>query len=204
MKSYPHLPGWTGVGGIPVYVFDKIDGSSVRAEVDRKGRITKFGKREGLLDDATPFLREAETLIPEKYGDVLGRIVRDQRWERATFFFEFWGPGSFAGTHVAERHTVTLFDVSPSGRGLLEPREFLRVCGDIDHASLLHQGNFTRDVADQVSAGTLPGMTFEGVVAKGAWDRRREMPLMFKWKSLAWLQRLRGICADEAEYERLR
>ena len=194
MKSYPHLPGWSQVGGIPCYVFDKLDGSNVRCEADKKGNLTKFGKRDGLLDDQTPFLREAETLIPQKYGDDFGRIVRDKRWEKATFYLEFWGPGSFAGTHVAEAHTVTLFDVAPHKQGFLEPRDFLRTCDQLDHARLLHQGNFTFDLAEQVSNGTLEGMTFEGVVAKGAWDRKAGMPLMFKWKSLAWIERLRGYC----------
>lgn len=204
MKSYPHLPGWSGVAGIPVYVFDKIDGSNVRVEVDRKGRLTKFGKREGLLDDLTPHLREAETLIPEKYGEDLGRIVRDQRWERATFYFEFWGPTSFAGWHVAEQHTVTLFDVAPHKKGFLEPRDFLKVCGHLDHATLLHHGNFTKDIAEAVSHGTLSGMTFEGVVAKGQWDRKKGMPLMFKWKNLAWFDKLRNRCgADEKLFESL-
>lgn len=204
MKSYPHLPGWTGVGGIPVYVFDKLDGSNVRVEVDRKGNLTKFGKREGLLDDATPHLREAEKLIPEKYGEAFGRLVRDQRWERATFYMEFYGPSSFAGWHTAEQHTVTLFDVAPHKKGFLEPREFLRLCGHLDHAKLLHQGNFTKDIADSISNGTLDGMTFEGVVAKGAWDRKAGMPLMFKWKNVAWFERLRHRCGgDEALFNKL-
>lgn len=40
-------------------------------------------------------------------------------------------------------------------------------------------------------------MTFEGVVAKGAWDRKKGMPLMFKWKSLAWLKKLRDVCGED-------
>jgi hypothetical protein len=165
--------------------------------VDRKGRLTKFGKREGLLDDATPHLREAETLIPEKYGEAFGKIVRDQRWERATFYMEFHGPGSFAGWHIAEPHTVTLFDVAPYKRGFLEPRDFLKLCGHLDHAKLLHVGNFTHDIANQVSTGTLEGMTFEGVVCKGAWDRKAGMPLMWKWKNVAWFEKLRHRCGGD-------
>jgi len=200
VKEYPHINGWSGVGGIPVYVFNKLDGSSVRCEVDRKGNLTKFGKRNGLLDDQTPFLREAETLIPQKYGDEFARIVRKERWERATFYMEFWGPGSFAGAHVAEQHDVTLFDVAPHKKGFMEPRDYLRMFGHLDIAALLHQGNFTHDVADMVSNGTLEGMSYEGVVAKGSWDNKRGMPLMFKWKHVEWLKKLRGICKDEAEY----
>ena len=204
MKSYPSIPSWTRTSIGPVYVFDKLDGSCVRAEVDRKGRITKFGKREGLLDDQTPHLMQAATLIPEKYGEGLARLVRDQQWERATFYFEFWGPSSFAGWHADEPHTVTLFDVAPHKRGFLEPREFLKLCGHLDHAKLLHVGNFTHEVAEAVTNSTLEGMTLEGVVAKGSLDRKTGMPLMFKWKSLAWLKRLRDRCTTEEEFERFR
>lgn len=197
MKEYPSIPSWSRAGGIPVYVFDKLDGSSTRAEVDRKGNITKLGKRYGLLDDQTPYLGEARSLIPEKYGDQMGRLVRDQRWEGATFYFEFTGPSSFAGWHANEPHMVTLFDVAPHKKGFLEPREFLKLCGHMDHAKLLHQGNFTSDIADAVTNSTLEGMTLEGIVAKGSFDRKTGMPLMFKWKSLAWLRKLKDRCAGD-------
>lgn len=204
MKSYPSIPSWSRAGGTPVYVFDKLDGSNVRCEVTRKGKIEKFGKKDGLLDEQTPHLIQAATLIPEKYGEDLCRLVRDQRWEMATFYFEFWGPSSEFGWHADEPHTVTLFDCAPYKKGFLEPREFLKLCGHVDHARLLHVGNFTHEVAESVSNGTLDGMTFEGIVAKGAFDRKTGMPLMFKWKNLAWLKRLREKCGDNlALYNKL-
>lgn len=204
MQAYPSLPSWSQAPGIPCYVFDKLDGSNVSCEVTRKGGITKFAKRDGLLDEQTPFLIQAATLIPEKYGDDLQRILRAERWDKATFYFEFYGPSSSFGWHKDEPHTVTLIDAAVHKHGFLEPREFLRVFKNVEHAALLHQGNFTREVADAVANSTLDGMTFEGVVAKGAWDRKKEMPLMFKWKSLAWLKKLHDVCGeDEALFARL-
>lgn len=196
MKAYPSIPSWSRVSGTPVYVFDKLDGSNVRCEITRKGKIDKFGKREGLLDEQTPFLIQAVQLIHEKYGTDLARLVHDQQWEKATAYFEFWGPSSEFGWHADEPHTVTLFDLAPYKHGFLEPREFLRLCGHMDHARLLHMGNFTHEIAEAVSNSTLEGMTFEGVVAKGALDRKTGMPLMFKWKSLAWLRKLKDRCGD--------
>ena len=88
MKGYPSIPSWSRAGGTPVYVFDKLDGSNVRCEVTRKGVISKFGKRDGLLDEQTPHLIQAATLIPEKYGEDLCRLRRGRRlrWTRG-------GPG---------------------------------------------------------------------------------------------------------------
>lgn len=203
MITYPHTEGWSRTSGIPCYVFDKLDGSNVSSLIDRKGNF-RFYKRGGLLDDSTPFLKEAETLIPEKYGETMRKMLKDQRWDRATFFFEFLGPDSSFGWHAAEPHTVTLFDIHVERQGFLEPKDFVKLCRGVDTARLLHVGNFTKDIADAVSNGTLDGMTFEGVVCKGTWDKQRQMPRMFKWKNLAWLKKLRDRCGDDKKlYESL-
>jgi len=203
MKPYPPIP--RGVRkGTHVYVFDKLDGSNVRVEWTRKNGFNKFGRRNGLLDDSHAMLkREVPDLIRDKYGDLLEEIFRKQRWQKVTSYFEFHGPNSFAGYHEDEEHTVTLLDASVHRQGFLEPREFLKVFRYVDLPKLLHQGNFTADLKQAISDGTLEGMTFEGVVAKGPCVSPG-LPLMFKWKNLAWLQRLRCDCKSEAEYERRR
>ena len=40
-------------------------------------------------------------------------------------------------------------------------------------------------------------MTFEGVVAKGVNDKLTKMPIMFKIKSKAWLDKLKEYCKDD-------
>lgn len=205
MKEYMSIPKYQGESLGSLYCFDKLDGSSVRAEVNRKGQITKFGKRHGLLDSQTPFLIEAATLIPKIYGDQIGKLVVDSRWESATFFFEFYGASSFAGTHVAEPHTVTLFDIDVYKKGLMEAKDFLRLCENayIEHARLLHTGPLSL-IAKEVEEGTLPGMTFEGVVAKGPKDRKTGLPFMCKLKSKVWIARLRDKCeGNDALFQKL-
>lgn len=191
--------------GVPVYMFDKLDGSLVRAEWSRKNGFYKFGRRNGLLDDSNPFLPQAKDLILTKYSEELSRVFRDERWQSAVAFFELWGPHSFAGNHDPnEKQDVTLFDVSVDKKGILEPRTFLRTFdGKVDHARLLYTGNFTHPIEDEIRAGTFEGMTFEGVVCKGSYVSPG-MPLMFKSKSQAWLDKLRPLCKDEAEFDRLR
>lgn len=202
MKQYPTIPG--GVRrGVPVYIFDKLDGSNVRAEWSRKRGWHKFGRRHGLLDDSNPILaNEAQDLMLDSYGDDLGAIFRKQRWDRAIAYFEFHGPNSFAGHHEEEPHKVTLIDVSVHRKGILEPRKFLKLFDQLPAGlpTLLHHGNFTADLQAEVANGTLDGMTFEGVVGKGK-NVSPGRPLMFKWKSLAWLERLKGICKTDDEYE---
>ena len=207
MKPYPSIEG-RPPQGTPFYVFDKLDGSNVRAEWTRKRGFHKFGKRNGLLDpgyDTTPFLAEAPGLIMSNHADALAAVAKSQRWDKATFFFEFYGPNSFAGFHADEPHTVTLLDVAVHRKGFMEPRDFLKLFGDVDTPRLLHRGNFTKELAEAVASGTLEGMTFEGVVCKGAWDKKKGRPAMWKWKNLAWFQRLREKCgSDTALFEHLK
>jgi hypothetical protein len=38
--------------------------------------------------------------------------------------------------------------------------------------------------------------TFEGVICKGPIDRKTKLPIMFKVKTRAWLDKLKNKCAD--------
>ena len=69
MKSYPTIEH-TVSHDIPVVVFDKLDGSNIRAEWNRKQKkFYKFGSRNVLLDEtsSTNELSAAIPLIREKY-----------------------------------------------------------------------------------------------------------------------------------------
>jgi len=194
MKQYPSIEQKIHFGE-PVYVFGKEDGSNMRVEWDRKKGFHKWGRRNGLLDDSNPILKRFPEVFLEKYGTGLDEALRKARFEQVVCFAEFHGPNSFAGTHKEEeQQTATLFDVDVYKKGLMPPKEFLEHFGHLPVQSLLYEGNFTQEIYNQVRAGTLPGMPLEGVVCKGVKDRKSAQPLMFKVKSLAWLQRLREHC----------
>lgn len=177
----------------------------MRGEWGRKNGFWKFGRRNGLLDDSCPNLHLAEGLIVNKYADDLNREFRKLRLQKATAYFEFWGPNSSFGVHQdGDAFDVTLIDVAVDKRGLLVPKDFLKSFGKLDHAPVLYQGPFTQEVRQQVKDSTLPGMTFEGVVCKGAYASPG-LPTMFKVKSRAWLEALREHCGgDEVMFEKLR
>jgi hypothetical protein len=62
----------------------------------------------------------------------------------------------------------------------------------------------TTDLFDRVKQSTLPGMTYEGVVCKGTNDKLTRMPIMFKIKSRAWLDKLKEHCkGDDKLFEKL-
>lgn len=202
MKSYPSIPRNIKTGLF--YAFDKLDGSNIRVEWSRKAGFYKFGTRKRLLDESDPILGPAKPLFLERYEESLGEIARSQRWERAVFFCEFFGPSSFCGAHDSdEEKEVLLIDVNVHKKGILGPRDFLSVFEDVPHAPLLHHGMIDDDFVRSVRESTLEGMTFEGVIVKGVPDKKG--PGMFKIKSNAWLNALKTQCGeDDNLFERLK
>jgi hypothetical protein len=114
-----------------------------------------------------------------------------------------WGKNSFAGNHIDEKHYLTLFDVSVHKKGILLPQEFLKLFGNLDIAKLLYYGNANSEFIEKVKNRELNGMTFEGVVCKGRLEYPG-LPLMFKIKSLEWINKLKNFCKDDNNlYEKL-
>jgi RNA ligase len=203
MELYPSIE--RQIRNETIYAFDKIDGSNIRAEWSKKAGFTKFGTRKRLLDPSEPVLGEAVELIMHKYSDYLSKIFRKERLERATAFFEFAGEHSFAGQHEDEPHDVILFDVHVYKQGIMTPRDFIKTFDNkVEIAPVLYHGKPNQDFVRSVKEGTLPGMTFEGVVCKGGLDNRRRV-VSFKVKNQAWLNRLKEKCGDDEKmYEMLR
>jgi hypothetical protein len=195
MEIYPTIN--TQIVNENIYAFDKLDGSNIRAEWARKQGFVRFGTRQRLLDPREEPLGEAVPLILNGYAEELDRILRRERFEKATVFFEFYGEHSFAGNHETEPHRVMLLDVHKYKQGFLVPREFLKLFGDrVPTAELLYQGKANQPFVESVKNGQLEGMTFEGVVCKGGRDQRNQI-IQFKVKNRAWLAKLREKCGDD-------
>lgn len=196
MKHYPSITKEV-LQYIDIYAFDKLDGSQIRVEWNKKKGFYKFGTKNTLIDAATKPWGRAIEIIKAKYEDDLSKVFTAQKWTDAICFFELWGPSSFAGTHNFEEElTATFFDVNPYKQGILEPLQFLKFFGHLDAPKVLYIGKATVQLFDQVKQSTLTGMTFEGVVCKGASQNKAHMPTMFKIKSQAWLDKLHIYCGN--------
>jgi hypothetical protein len=190
------------IPNVYLYLFNKLDGSNIRAEWNKKKGFYKFGTRHELINENSKPFGQAIPLIKNKYEDDLSKIFIDKKWESVVCFFEYWGPSSFAGHHnFDEVMDVTLFDVNPFKNGLLSAADFISIFGHLDIPAICYSGYMTQEIFDQIRGSTLPNMTFEGVVAKGLYDKQ---PIMYKIKTEAWLGKLRDYCkGDESLFNRL-
>jgi hypothetical protein len=212
MKEYPSIPAAghllaqspAAYLGRPFVAFDKLDGSNIRAEWDRKKGWHRFGSRRRLLDAAQPLLGQAIRLIQEGYGDGLAKVLTDNPalggLTEATAYFELFGPHSFAGQHdpaalgvaANEPLRVVLIDVNLYRRGLVSADELISHFGHLGIPDVVHRGMMTREFIEDVRAGRY-GMG-EGVVCKGGEGHGRWMA---KVKTTAYLQRLRAFFQDD-------
>jgi len=204
MKSYPSIDRNLRKD-IYVYAFDKLDGSNIRAEWNSKRGFYKFGTRTQLMDEKSQPFGKAIPILRAKFEEQLGLIFNDMGWKDAICFFEYYGPSSCFGGHSEdEEKTLTLIDINPYKQGILNPDQFIKLFHYLDIPRVLFEGFITEEFVDQVKAGTLPGMTLEGVVCKGLNDKATKMPIMFKIKSRPWLDKLKKYCGgNEALYNKL-
>lgn len=197
MKQYPRIPRVARTD-VPVIAFDKLDGSLIRAEWSKKNGFYKFGRKKGLLDHSYPVLLRAPELIKTKYEEQLNQVFRKNRWDQVVAFFEFLGDNTFAGQHVeSESQKVVLLDVNPHKKGILDPRDFLKMFGSLDIPDVLYEGKANQEFVTAVKNGTLKGMSFEGVVCKGSNPKKPKHRVMFKLKNDAWIEKLRNYCGDD-------
>jgi len=199
MKTYPSIPKeYSSLGDQIIYVQDKLDGSNIRVEWTKKGGFSKFGTRRRLLDPNEPIFGQAVTIFNGKYAEDLVPIFKKEKWQKVTLFMELYGENSFAGNHLEEDVLdLMLFDVQPFKKPFLPPKEFYKLFGHLDVVKSLYVGPFYPELVEQVKKTSLEGITFEGVVCKGPFDRKKGGPIMFKIKTDAWLGRLKEYCKGD-------
>lgn len=193
----------------PYYLFNKLDGSNLRAEWSPKQGFYKFGSRTQLLtpDQATlwPFVDHfMERIAPE-----LDKRFRAKKFERAIAYNEWCGSNSFAGSHPdpLETLTATVIDIDVYKKGLMVPDQFIEFTYGLPVPDVLYKGRLTEETFQSVRNRTLSEkMSLEGVVGKGyEFDRSEGGPTMFKIKSNDWLNRLKVVCGgDEQMFNRLK
>lgn len=207
MKTYPSITTKIDFS-LSYHIFDKLDGSNIRAEWSPKQGFYKFGSRTQLLTPEQVPLFPSIEAFKAKYGDELSTRMSKVKMERAVCFFEWLGPKSSFGSHhdtVGDMNPV-LIDIDVYKKGLMPPETFVDFTAGLEIPKLIHVGRVSEEMFQSVREGTLPGMSYEGVIGKMKLiDKGSCEPTMFKIKSNAWLDQLKSLCnGDEALYNRLK
>jgi len=206
MKTYPTIGHWNdGIFGEPIFGFDKLDGSNIRAEWSKKRGWYKFGTKKMIIDQTHDRFGEAVTLFLNKYSEDLERKFKDdkdmRKQLRFVVFMEYFGENSFAGFHEDEEHDVVLFDVNQHNKGILEPKEFLKKFDDLHIPEIVYVGNYNKEFINRVKHNELDFYLKEGVVVKGSRLTKRktqELIWMCKVKTHEWVNKVRQRIGQQA------
>lgn len=209
MKEYPHINYWDkGIFGENVYAFDKLDGSNIRVEWDRRtakksnfsGGFTKFGTRTQIISKTNQHFGDSVDIFLEKYCDDLNKVFFSEKYfrniDKVTLFLEYFGPSSFAGFHnLKEKKDVVLFDVCPYRKGFLSPKLFVEYFGHLHIPDVVYIGNYNKELIQDIKNNT---ELKEGVVCKGVRKTKgNDIVWMTKIKTNNWLDRLKNKYGEE-------
>ena len=200
MKQYPSISHYNdSVLGKSVIAFDKLDGSNLRFEWNKKKGWNKFGTRRTMLDKNDPLYIGVDLFLA-KYAKPLEEIFIEDKDFRSIkdviVFCELHGPNSFYGQHDFQNMEVTLFDVNPMTKGFIPPREFVKKFGHLGIPEIVFDGIFEEQLVERIRKSDLR----EGVVVK--WMNNKHLHSV-KIKTDKWLEELKtkyGQAAIDEEF----
>jgi hypothetical protein len=200
MKSYPKIEHFREEFlGKEFWAFDKLDGSNLRFEWNRKKGWYKFGTRNNMMDRSYPEFGSGIDLFINKYGDDLESVFskKYKTVENFVIFLEYFGENSFAGSHHKDdQKDVVIFDVNAYKRGFLPPNEFIDNFGHLHIPKIIGSGkldySFIKSVKEN-NYGLKEGVIIKGVNGKETW--------MIKAKTNLWLEKLKSKFGESALIE---
>lgn len=208
MKSYHTIEYYGENWGLPIYAFDKPDGSNLRFEWSKKRGFYKFGSRNVLIDESHAQFGFAVKLFRDKYEEGLNRIFRTKDFRDAQSFVcyaELVGTKSAFGQHDFGNDTfdILLFDVDQYKKGMIPPGEFIKTFGDLGIPRVVYTGNLNRELVMKVKANEF-NLT-EGVICKGKVKTRKGADQLYycKIKTDDWFVRLRALGDEKLLREEL-
>jgi len=195
--------------GQHVFGFNKIDGSCIRAEWNKKlskkthftNGFGKFGTRsERIMNMNNPF-SEAINIFMQKYSAPLDKIFCENKIFRGidsiTVYAEFFGNHSFAGRHDwKENHDLVIFDMFLYRKDFVKPADFVDIFSSLDIPKLVIQGLLDEQMIEDIISniyGLKEGLVLKGVTEGKVW--------MVKVKTQNWLDKIRAMYGQNNDLE---
>jgi len=197
MKQYPEIMGPRKAPHASCIAFEKYDGSNLRFEWSKKQGWYKFGTRRRLFDETDESFGPAISLFMDSIANELDHIFRQHKHfrnrDQCVVFCEYFGPQSFAGLHDPnDTMTLRIIDVAIHKKGIILPKDFLKLFNGLPIARMVYQGNFGPQLVKDVMDGKYN--VEEGIVAKGVKPGSKNPQHRFwmaKVKTRTWMEKLK-------------
>ena len=194
MKIYPTIPYYGDYWNLPIYAFDKCDGSNVKFEYSKKRGFYKFGTKNMMIDKTHSEYGFVIDLFLNKYSDGLDKVFRTKTYRDTLSFVcfaELKGKNSSFGQHrfFDDVFDITLFDVLPYNKDFIPPGHFIDDFGHLGIPKLIYTGNLNREFVNRVKDNEFD--LEEGVVCKGVIKKDKRL-YYCKIKTNKWLDELKS------------
>lgn len=203
MKQYPKIEYSKKFAERKTWAFDKLDGSNVRFEWNKKRGWYKFGTRNQMISTSDPNFGDAIPIFLEKYGDDLDNIFRKKYTSALSVvvFGEYLGENSFAGQHEPDdEKDIVIFDINLYRKGFISPLEFLDNFGHLDIPKLVYTGEYNTELIKNIKENKF-GLK-EGVICKGISKTKGQDTIwMTKIKTNEWLEKVRILHGEKIYLE---
>lgn len=196
MKQYNSIDYYGEHWGLPIIAFDKLDGSNLRFEWNKKRGFYKFGSRNVMIDENSEQFGVGIKIFKEKYEENLNRVFTSKKYKDILSFVcfgEFVGKKSAFGQHDFnnDEFDVVLFDIDRYKKGLIHPKDFVDDFGEFGIPKIIYQGNLNKEFVNRVENNEFN--LSEGVICKGKISTKKGQEQLYycKIKTNDWLARLR-------------
>lgn len=207
MKSFDTIDYYGKHWGLPIFAFDKLDGSNLRFEWSPKRGFYKFGTRNNMIDRTQEQFGFAIDLFLNKYADGLEKVFKSEKVYRNSqsfvCFAELVGTKSEFGWHDYGNDVfdTVLIDVNQYKKGLIAPKQFINDFGHLGIPEVVYLGNLNRELVAAIKANEYN--LKEGVICKGLIQTKKGNDQLYycKIKTNDWMDRLRGNNQEAYEKE---
>ena len=204
--------------GKEIWAFNKLDGQNFCVKWTKSKGWDTMGSRKRMVDENDDQFGDAVRYFLKNYADKLPVEIKAHSGkgdvfcgiQEITFFFEWYGPNSFAGKHDFWDYTngdmrLALIDVFLKKKGYMEPKEYYNLFKDsgIEIPELIYTGPLNSEIVEKIQNNdwTQPDAEFptvkEGVVFKRSTlmkgQRRPSVKVKTKW----WLEKLHSMYSEE-------
>lgn len=195
MKEYDSIKyGLKEFHSIPIIAFDKLDGSNIRIEWNRKSGFNKVGTRTQLINETSEFYK-AFLIFKNKYENTLIDLFKTKVFRninKITVFGEFFGKQSKFGIHDFKNDIFdyVIFDIYLNDlKCFVSPKDFIKY--EFHKPDIIYIGNMNKEFISDIRKNT---ELKEGVVCKG-FDKKGILRY-FKLKTDKWFENLRNLNPD--------